>query len=112
MGPRTAPKGGATVFLGTDNPTVAAPTAPTILFPQGANLGTFTIKKRLRVTVDTKVTLSARTPALLLAEAQKATLTVTVNQPSIKDVTNLVSVIPGGFHFNHTTSTTFSLSSL
>jgi hypothetical protein len=72
------------------------------LLPKDASLGSFTITT-LPVTVDTPVNLTARTPALLVAEAQKATLTVTVKKPAVKDVTNLVAVIPGGFHFNHTT---------
>lgn len=82
-----SPTGGATVNLGTDTPSAAAPTNPTLFIPQTFQTGDFPINTT-PVAVDTTANISgtysnSTRAGAMVVQAPQVT-TVTFNPPSVK----------------------------
>jgi probable HAF family extracellular repeat protein len=105
-----APVGGLNVALVSDDVDVAQPDVPTITIAAGAQIGTF----RIMTTVPTKASCTENPPssdgsctvniaAHAAGSTQTASIKVTPQGSPAVDVSQLVSVVAGGFRFDRTT---------
>jgi probable HAF family extracellular repeat protein len=107
-----APHGGINVALVSDNSEVARPAVPSITIPGGSSIGTFTINTSVPTAqtcakgISNVGTCAVDISAEAAGGVQTASVDVTQpGSPAAVNVSQIVSVIPGGFHFDHATNT-------
>jgi probable HAF family extracellular repeat protein len=102
-----APKGGLPVSLLSNNGDVARPSVPGITIGAGANIATFRIDTTVPTAQTCKTPLSGDGSCSVAIGAHAAgstqTAIIKVMQPgkAVNDVSQIVSVLPGGFRFDH-----------